>query len=293
MRTFQSHASSRVECRRGALLRPGFTIIEVLLAVGLTSLLMAAMYSAMNIYWTTAADSYDEIERGQIARALIRDIARDIKSVTFFEQETMDSEEESEEETVDADAAMSSYDNGLFGTSTDLVLYISRPERGANYVDRQLLTNAQERSSDAMIIRYFLADKGAGGLAGALADDEPDSGSSATTVGLARMKGDLAGLSLAINTGDIERQLQGSEIIAREVSAINFGYWDGVELQEEWDSNLSNSMPQAIEIILKLRTTVDPNDDRDPENIPGWLPESEHRIVVPVPVARPYVGDEL
>lgn len=285
--------SLRNQLRSRPTNRFGFTIIEVLLAVGLTSLLMAAMYSAMNIYWTTAADSYDEIERGQIARALLRDMARDIKSVTFSEQETMDSEEESEEETVDADTAMSSYDNGLFGTATDLVLYISRPERGANYVDRQLLSNAEDRSSDAMIVRYFLAESGAGGLAGAIVDDDANSDSSDPVVGLARMKGDLAGLSLAISVGDVERQVQGADIIAREVSGISFGYWDGVELLEEWDSNVSNSMPQAIEVVLKLRTLVDPNDERDPETIPGWLPESEHRIVIPVPVARPYVGDVL
>lgn len=272
----------------------GFTLIEVLLAVGLTSLLMAAMYSAMNIYWTTAADSYDEIQRVQIARALLRDIARDIKSVTFTEQETMDSEEEeSEDELVDADTAMSSYDNGLFGTEKDLVLYISRPARGSDYIDRQEVIDPRDRSSDALIVRYFQAESGAGGLAGAMADDDQGSFSADDVIGLARMTGDLAGLSLAISMDDIEQQKQASQVIAREVSDLNLRYWDGLEWAVEWDSNVSNTMPQAIEIVLKLRTLVDPNDDRSPEEIPGWLPETEHRLVVPVPVARPYVGEEL
>ena len=110
--------------------RSGFTIIEVLVAVALTSLLMAAMYSAMNIYWTAATDSYEEIQRSQIARAVLREMARNIQSATFVEQDTSESEEDAEsDETVDADTAMSSYTNGLFGTATDLVLYISRPDR--------------------------------------------------------------------------------------------------------------------------------------------------------------------
>lgn len=271
----------------------GFTLIEVLLAVGLTSLLMAAMYSALNVYWTTAADSYDEIQRVQIARALLRDIARDIKSVTFTEQETMDSEEEESEASVDADTAMSSYDNGLFGTEKDLVLYISRPARGSDYIDRQEVIDPKDRSSDALIVRYFQAESGAGGLAGAMADDDQGSMSADDVIGLARMTGDLAGLSLAISMDDIEQQKQASQVIAREVSDLNLRYWDGLEWAVEWDSNVSNTMPQAIEIVLKLRTLVDPDDDRNPEEIPGWLPETEHRLVVPVPVARPYVGEEL
>ena len=271
----------------------GFTLIEVLLAVGLTSLLMAAMYSAMNVYWTTAADSYDEIQRVQIARALLRDIARDIKSVTFTEQETMDSEEEESEASVDADTAMSSYDNGLFGTEKDLVLYISRPARGSDYIDRQEVIDPKDRSSDALIVRYFQAESGAGGLAGAMADDDQGSMSADDVIGLARMTGDLAGLSLAISMDDIEQQKQASQVIAREVSDLNLRYRDGLEWAVEWDSNVSNTMPQAIEIVLKLRTLVDPDDDRNPEEIPGWLPETEHRLVVPVPVARPYVGEEL
>ena len=103
----------------------GFTLLEVLLAVGLTTLLMAALYTAMSVYWTTATESYDEIERAQIARAVLRQMARDIQSCTFVEDELSTSgEEEDEMDDVDADTAMATYTNGLFGTDTDLVLYI-------------------------------------------------------------------------------------------------------------------------------------------------------------------------
>ncbi|MGB4738235.1 MAG: prepilin-type N-terminal cleavage/methylation domain-containing protein, partial [Fuerstiella sp.] len=133
----------------------GFTIIEVLVAVGLTSLLMAAMYSAMNIYWTSATDSYEEIERGQIARAILREMARDIQSATFVEQDTSESDDDGDsDEAVDADTAMASYTNGLFGSSSDLVLYISRPDRTNSYVAAQEVTSPADRSSDAMIVRY-------------------------------------------------------------------------------------------------------------------------------------------
>lgn len=284
---------SRTRSRAGVHLRSGFTIIEVLLAVGLTTLLMAAMYSAMNIYWTTAADSYDEIERVQVSRSLLRFIARDIKSVTFVEQDTMESDEEESEDSTTEDTAMSSYDNGLFGTDKDLVLFVSRPTRDAAYVDRQALVDPSDRSSDAMIIRYFLADSGGGGLGAAVANTFADPDFPEGIVGLARMKGDLAGLSLAINSSDLSQQEAASELVAREVADLQFQYWDGLEYQPEWDSTEANAMPQAIEVIIRLRTLIDPEDPREPEDIPGWIPETEHKIVVPIPVARPYVGEDL
>lgn len=144
-----------------------------------------------------------------------------------------------------------------------------------------------------MIIRYFLADSGAGDLAGAVGSTFADPDSTDNVVGLARMQGDLAGLSLAINASDLATQEAASELIAREVADMQFQYWDGLEYQPEWDSTESNAMPQAIEVILKLRTIIDPNDPREPEDIPGWIPDTEHRLVIPVPVARPYVGEEL
>jgi len=282
------------EQRTSHIRRPrGFTIIEVLLAVGLTSLLMAALYSAMNIYWTMATDSYDEIERGQIARALLREMARDIQSVTFVEQETMESEEESDDgESVDAETAMSSYTNGLFGTASDLVLYISRPDRNNVYVSTQELSSPQDRSSDALIVRYFVAEEGAGGLSGQMANDDTGlSNSSSPVVGLARMQGDLMGLSLAISMGDIETQELASGILAREVAAISFQYWDGADLVEEWDSTSQNAMPLAIVIELTLRTVLSDSDSRIPEETPGMLGTTQHRLVVPIPVSTPYVGE--
>lgn len=274
-----------------------FTIIEVLVSVGLTSLLMAALYSAMSIYWTTAVESYDEIERTQIARALLRQMARDIQSCTFVKQETteLDSDDESsvtDTESVDPETAMASYTNGLLGSDTDLVLYVSRPDRNQAYISAQELLDPRERSSDALIIRYFLADSAAGGLAGMVAD-EASAGSRSNVAGaygLAKMTGDLIGLSNAISQGDVDMQLKASDVLAREVAMVKFTYFDGVEELEEWDSTLQAAMPQAVIIELTLRTVLPDTEERDPEEIPGFMDESVHKLVVPIPVAEPYVG---
>ncbi|MEZ6130910.1 MAG: prepilin-type N-terminal cleavage/methylation domain-containing protein [Planctomycetaceae bacterium] len=279
--------------------RTGFTIIEVLVALALSSLLMAALYSSMSVYWSTANESYEEIERYQIARALLRQMARDIKSCTFVEQEIMDSDSDSDTTTdtdtdaVDTENAMASYTTGLFGTDRDLVLYISRPDKGMGYVSAQELLAPSDRSSESMIIRYFLAETGVGGLSSLMAEDALAGQSSSDNVaGLAVMKGDLIGLSTAINQGDIEMQRDASTMLAREVAMIQFLYFDGVDELPEWDSTIQNAMPQAVIIELTLRTLLAESETRNPEEIPGYLPETLHRLVVPIPVAVPYVGED-
>lgn len=280
-------------------LRSGFTLIEVILAIGLVTLLMAALYGAMNVYYTTALESYDEIERAQIARAILRDIARDIRSCTFVEQQTMDSDEEDDTlDGIDSDTvapdtteALGTYTNGLFGNENDLVLYVSRPDRDQNYIDAQQLQLATDRSSDLMILRYLLVRDGAGGLAGQLAGEPEATEINESVKGLARMAGDQLGLSNAIAMSDLDMQLMASKLIAPEVGDLKFEYFDGTGYVTEWDSTVQNAMPLAIAVELTLRTLSDPADDRQPEEQPGYLPPSTHRLVIPIPVAEPYVGE--
>lgn len=272
--------------------RFGFTLIEMMVAVSIITMLMVAISSATTVYMQTATDSFEEIERSQVARAILRNLSRDIRSVTFVLKEVSDDEEEEDIETVDSDTAMASYTDGLFGTETDLVLYVSRPDPDAQYVDAQNMTTGSDRSGDAMIIRYLLAQSGGGGLAGMLADEAMETVNVPNNVaGLGIMKGDLVGLSNAINTGNIETQLDAARLVAPEVANIRFSYFNGIEELPEWDSNIENSMPAAIIIEMTLRTIRPDWDERTPENTPGMLGETTHRFVVPVPVAEPFVQE--
>ncbi|MCP4175171.1 MAG: hypothetical protein GY758_30860 [Fuerstiella sp.] len=269
----------------------GFTLLEVLLAVGLTTLLMAALYTAMSVYWTTATESYDEIERAQIARAVLRQMARDIQSCTFVEDELSTSDEEEDEaDDVDTDTAMATYTNGLFGSDTDLVLYISRPDRNQAYISAQELMLPTDRSSDSMVVRYLMAQEGGGSLGGEFAASNATLVSGPST-GLARMQGDLIGLSTAINQGDMDMQLAATELLAPEVVALRYEYFDGVDYLTEWDSTAQNAMPLAIVIELTLTVVQDENDDRNLAETMGALQDTVHRLVVPIPVSTPYVGE--
>ena len=284
----------------------GFTLLELLIAVGLTSVLMIALFSAMSIYFNLQLDSHEEIARQQIARAVLRQMTRDIQSVVFVKQEVV--EEETEEETVapedldgnadgesviDPETVSSTYTSGIVGTATDLQLFVSRPDRNLAYVSSQELTSADQRTGDLLLVRYLIASKSGGGLGSKIAEREAP-GETDGPVGMVRMEGDLYGLSTAFETDEEFPQLAAAKLQAREVSSLAFRYYDGVAWIEEWDSTARNELPKAIEIVLTIRDSQAAGmafADDEPDAYA--LPETTHRMVVPLPLAEPFTVEAV
>ena len=322
--------------------RAAYTMLELMIAVGLTSLLMIALFAALQQYFSLQLDSNEEITRQQIARSLLRQMTRDIQSVVFVKKLANDetsgtstsvSERSSStsssggssgssvsgtsggtasgstsigssssssgtldgnsygQSSIDPETVMTTYTNGLVGTATDLQLFVSRPEKSLAYVASQDLTSTSQRTSDLMIIRYLMAQSGGGGLASAIAEKETI-GTESGPVGIAKLEGDLFGLSTAVETSEESPQLAASKLLAKEVSGLQFRYYDGIGWQESWDSNALNEMPKAIEITLTLRNQEDAGEAfSDDATDPYALPETTHRMVVPIPVAEPFVTE--
>ena len=87
----KNHRATRANAKRpsafrllpSAFSRRGFTLLELVLALGLASLLLAALYTALQMHWSSSALGHVEMERSQVARALFRRIETDIRSVVF------------------------------------------------------------------------------------------------------------------------------------------------------------------------------------------------------------------
>lgn len=274
--------------------RSGFTLLELMLAAGLTSLLMAAVYGAMSTYWNLAMDSREEIERTQVARSVLNQIATDIRSCTFAEQtnqsdfdDPSDPDPAIETDTSPDEAGTSAYRNGLIGTDRDLVLYISFPDRTLGYVAAPDAVGTTSRNSDLMIVRWLLADSSGGSLASAVAQ-QTATGRSAVA-GLARGSGGVAGFGQAIENNDTNLQLESTTLVAAEVENVVFEYFDGVDWIAEWDTSTMNRMPQAVRIELTLRNA--PSEDDSLQENPRDLPPTTHTLVVPIPVATPYTEE--
>ncbi len=275
----RSQASGEVHGECTASERGGFTLLELLIAIGLTSILMVALFSAMDIYFKLQLDSFEEITRGQVSRTLLRQMTRDIQSVVFVKKQTVG----------DTTAAMLTYTSGVVGSATDLLLYVSRPDRTLSYVDAQSLTSTSERTGDLMIVRYLVADTGSGGLSATIA--KRFAGTKNGPIGLVRITGDLYGMSTAVQAGEEPDFTSVERIDAEEVSQVAFSYYDGANWQEEWDSTIQNGLPVAIEIILTLRNAESSDGFSSGEPDPYALGETKHRMVVALPLAEPFIGE--
>ena len=63
--------------------RNGFTLFEVVVALSLSVLLLAGIYAGMDLYWRFSTTGQEEVERAQIARAVLRQIETDLRSVVY------------------------------------------------------------------------------------------------------------------------------------------------------------------------------------------------------------------
>lgn len=301
----------------------GFTLLELLISIGLTAILMVALFSAMNIYFRLQVDSHEEISRQQVSRALLRQITRDIQSVVFIKEKATDDSSTSTSSTSSSStgsgqtggtgqtggssmsggtgstsnaddsgttAAMLTYTNGLVGTANDLLLYVSIPDKSLSYVDAQSLTSTDERTGDLMIVRYLVADTAGGGLSGSIA--KKLGGSRTGPIGLVRITADLFGMSSAVQLGKEEEFTSVDAVEAKEVSKIAFQYYDGTQWQETWDSTELKALPKAIEIVITLQQPdISENQSSTDTLDPYALGETTHRMVVALPLAESSVAE--
>lgn len=281
----------------------GFTLLEVILAIGLTSLLLAAIYAALDLYWKYTTLGHRQVEQAQIARAVFQKISHDLHCVTYrletAEAETegtgsADSETE-ETETVEiqvtsTDDAYTSGNIGVYGDSQSLVLHTSRPARQPLLLSSNSgATTAPSVRSDLLSVSYFLAVAGAGGLQGAAGDQfRNTSGGGEDVQGVARLEGDRLSMSMADQAADLEQMASQSELLAPEISSLQFQYFDGTDWLELWDSTEYGTVPQAIKVTIAFRSDLQQTAlESVNEKINGY--NNTYSMVIALPLALPAV----
>jgi type II secretory pathway component PulJ len=297
-----------VRGNRTASPRLGLTLLEVLLAASLGLILISAIYAALEQAWRLNVQGKVELQRNQIARAVLRQMELDIRAVMFASQAastvTADTSAETTSTTASTSstgsAASSSSDTtssgetedewtgslGIRGNNTELWIDLSHVSREMEFAATSSNTTAV-RNSDLQTVAYFLT--GSAVLTSALADT--DAGASPITVpdtdgiGLARSQGERSVLRTLNDTGS-ESVLPGpSQMLAPEIESILFRYFDGLTWYDEWDSSTSGALPRAIEITIGFEP---------PPNLTGYLltpamaPGTDsYRMVIAVPVSDP------
>lgn len=284
--------------RRGRANRTGFTLLEMLLSLGLSLTLLTILFTALDLHWRFSNQGQTEVERAQIARAVLNKMAIDIRSVTYLPEETTDSDTETGDGTEDTTAtdtsttAVVAYSDpaaafagdslGVFGDNQTLILHILKPVRQT--IDDPDNTNPYERSS-VRSVSYFLA--GADGELQQLVGDRLAGTTINTDIqGLVRMSGDRFTLVQADADGDTETMAAYAKLLAAEIVEISFEYHDGFDWLTEWDSEVEQRVPNAIAITIGFK-----EPDYQPNAINKESPSAmtkQYRLVVPIGVANPF-----
>ena len=285
--------------------RAAFTLLELMLALGLTGTLLTVVYSSLELHWRFSTLGQVEVERAQIARAILTKISTDIRSTMYAppadefisddisEDDSSSADLDSDEflaepivEVTDPAAAYSGSSIGVFGDAVSVVLHINRPYRpDTNFAEDMLNPESQ---SNQKSISYFLAG-GEGNLASMVdgqfqTENEYDDGIN----GLARMSGDRFALTLADQQGDMVQLATQTKLLAEEIKTLSFEYHDGVEWLTEWDSDVQERVPNAIGVTIGFREPDHPEGSilyhRPSESTDSY------RIVVPLVISSPFEG---
>jgi len=293
----------------------GFTLLEILIAMALTTVLLGSIYGSLDLYWRSQDTGREEMQRSQLARAILKQIAQDLRSVVFMppdeeeaesadedaDAEDPDAETTSEPIQVDSTTAMAVNDLAFYGDTQTLILQVSRPARDMNYAVSIAEAGAGNRVSDLQKVSYFLADPQAGGLqaevasryaaeAAAMLSYTESRAAAGSIQGLARLEQDKFLVDMADDSGDLTSLAAMTQLMASEVSYLQFAYLDGQDVYETWDTETYGRLPAAVEIVIGFREEA----KGSLETLAGYgaVPVKTYRLVVALPTAQPYVVEE-
>jgi len=276
--------------------RPAFTLVEVLIALGLSVLLITAIYSAIDLHYRVQSAGRGEIAFNQLTRSLIRIMNEDFSSVVMqIPEKTSDEDAAAADEsaassgtsgsssstgsTTDTPLMMGGLEEGIapltfgiVGTSEVLHLTVSRPSRELAYTPLYS-GDVTGRASDSIIISYGLAPVETQRFSLL----ETPTGHPGT--GFGRRIRDLYSSEV------IEDVLETSDVIAGEIVQVRFRYFDGAAWADSWDSQALGLLPTSIEVTFGFWS--DPPKKGSWNYRPmqrGTISPFVHRFYVPVSV---------
>jgi len=309
-------------------LNRAFTLLEVLLTLAMSVVLMGLIGTAFQFYAVDMNVRNMDIQQTQMAAAVMQMIEDDLRATLHSEPADMSGLEEllssslggeeegdksggGEEEDLSA-AGISMEEDiveemdavplnltsgvavlqtpGLIGNQYQIQLDLSRLPRLEEYVQMMDQTTAtlQDVPSDLKTVAYYVqSDDSTAGVLDSLAELDPDA-TDLTSGGLVRRSLDRAATLEAATMGNISTLNQTGDLLAPEVKAIEFSYWDGLTWQLEWSSDEFGELPLAVQVTIYM---VDPAlaATEDEDTLSSLGPESMRSFthIVRLPMAVP------
>lgn len=149
---------------------------------------------------------------------------------------------------------------GLYGSETAIEFDISRLPRPDEYIPITVDPTSGtlgDMPSDVKTVSYFVQQPGADGIQDPLGPSErfnptPNQLQTESNGGLVRRSVDRAITQYAYLNSSSDSLLRTGELIAPEVVAIEFQYFDGTMWQLQWDSSILG-LPTAIKVTIAVQ----------------------------------------
>lgn len=268
----------------------GFTLLEVLLALGLTLVVLMAVGMAVDFFIRGIETSRAAVEEAQLARALLSRIAEDLRGAVRYDP-------------INAEQLLSGTASNMFsgganglasgsslpsefassGSSSDLSSLLSAADAsalesaansssGTNSTTPRALPGLYGTRTELQVdvARLPRLDQYAYELIPASDSPVVDRLSDVKTVtyyvldaaggetpagqprrGLVRAELDRAVTAYSAETGSLDPALE-FEPIAPEVAAVEFQYFDGQQWYDTWDCQEAQGLPVAVQVTLYL-----------------------------------------
>ncbi len=287
----------------------GFTLLEVVLAIGLAGVVLALLTTAIDLYLVRVDVNRTRVESAQLARTLLTRMADDIRAARYWSPSSGSSTGSSggsnsagssnTGSTTATDTEASAKVLGIFGTATELRIDRAarlRWWRIAQEFDATSTTEADEmpqtvqyifNSGDTLLASRMaalgvLADPALPGYAGLYRQQ------SATSAWIYQTS------ATGVSTRATEQSAP--ELLAPEVLELEFTYFDGEQVVEQWDSAQQGRLPRGVEIrLIVLEEPFELAMIQSPQERAALLRSREnaveYRLYVRLPNVRPRSAD--
>ena len=218
----------------------GFTLVEVVLALGLIVLIAAMMFQ----FYATTLDMRDRgkrtVESGYLAQRIAHQIAEEVRACNGF---------------------LTAMGPGISGTERFISIQFVRIPDKKVYRRLSVTDDPPPAECDIRQVQYYLAYEQDGEE---MCDYEDFGIEAPCNLGLVRREVKTPLQTAFLDSDDRSVAL---DLLSREIQYIRFRYFDGVDWLRDWDlgedAANANSLPQAVEITVGYHSLPPPQEEEE------------------------------